>query len=247
MKHVYQYAYAARWILLVLGLMCVLAAGTLYVMAADADPIALAILAAFFITQWLFLLPRRGWNLRLAERGRPMKFSIVAGALISGFVSFGLFMTMWELFVERGSFYISGVVCWSVIAAMWLLWTIVFYVRWRSRTISRYSALSSVVRWMLTGTIAELLVASPVFAFVDDPDNCYCARGSFYGLFIGIAAMLWVFGPGILLLFLQERQRRLSSPSLCLKCGYDLRGTLKAGRNSCPECGATATRSPTTR
>lgn len=76
---------------------------------------------------------------------------------------------------------------------MWLLWAIVFYVIWRRHTINRYSALASlasVVRWMLTGTFAELLVVSPVFAFVDDPDDCYCARGSFLGLVIGIAAML---------------------------------------------------------
>ena len=100
---------------------------------------------------------------------------------------------------------------------------------------------------MLAGTFAELLVVSPVLAFVDDPDHCFCARGSFFGLCIGVAAMLWIFGPGIVLLFIQERQRRLGSGSLCLKCGYDLHGTFDAGRSTCPECGATAEQWQTTR
>lgn len=87
MKQIHQYAYAARWMLLIGGIVCVLAAFTLYIMALDGDPISLGILAVFFITQWLFLLPRRGWSFRLVQQGRPMELSIVIGALISAFVS----------------------------------------------------------------------------------------------------------------------------------------------------------------
>jgi len=35
-------------------------------------------------------------------------------------------------------------------------------------------------------------------------------------------------------IFLLMRQ---SQEGLCLRCGYDLRGTVSAGRTSCPECG----------
>jgi hypothetical protein len=245
MSRAYQYAYAARWILLVLGVICLTVAVLMYLSevstsSAEDAVVPLLILAAFFFTQWLFLLPRRGWTIRLSQHKRPMKTSIALGAIIMAFLSFGVFMTLWELLVERGGFEMHGGVCVAVIAGMWLMWTIAFYLRWRKRAVSRYSALSSMMRWMLSGTIAELLIAAPVNAFVHDPDDCECARGSFYGLCLGILAMLWIFGPGIVLLFLQERQRRLSSSSLCLKCGYDLRGTLLAGRDTCPECGATA-------
>ena len=113
MRKIHQYAYAARWILLIVGILCVLSAVTLYVNAAHADPIFLVILAVFFITQWLFLLPRRGWRFRLTQQVRPMKVSIAVGALVLAFVSFGLFMAMWELLVERGSIDVSSVLCWS--------------------------------------------------------------------------------------------------------------------------------------
>ena len=149
-------------------------------------------------------------------------------------------MAMWELIVARGGIEIGVVVVWSVVAVTWLLWAIMFYVIWRCHARSRYSGLASIVRWMLAGTFAEMLIASPVYAFVEDPDDCFCARGSFLGLCIGLAAILWIFGPGIVLLFLLEQQRRLRSGSLCLKCGYDLHGTFEAGRNTCPECGAIA-------
>ena len=244
MRQIHQVVYAARWILLIVGVLCLLTAVTLYVGAAETDPIMLAILAVFFITQWLFLLPRRGWKFRLARKTRPMKLAIALGALVMACVSCGLLIAMWELFVDRGSIDdLSSVVCASVIVLMWMLWAIVFYLGWRGQTVDRYSGLALVARWMITGTFAELLVVSPVFALVDDPDDCYCARGSFFGLFIGVAAMLWIFGPGIVLLFLQERQRRLRSASLCSNCGYDLHATQEAGRASCPECGA-ATEGP---
>lgn len=52
--------------------------------------------------------------------------------------------------------------------------------------------------------------------------------------------LLWIFGSGIILLFLRERIRRekLLGGNLyaCPKCGYDLRGMTP--RDDCPECGA---------
>jgi ribosomal protein S27AE len=50
--------------------------------------------------------------------------------------------------------------------------------------------------------------------------------------------LIWCFGPGVVLLFHRERYRRMKfHEQLCLSCGYDLRGTVAAGRTSCPECG----------
>ena len=34
-----------------------------------------------------------------------------------------------------------------------------------------------------------------------------------------------------------QRKRRKRPPHICRSCGYDLRGTLAAGRTQCPECG----------
>ena len=35
-----------------------------------------------------------------------------------------------------------------------------------------------------------------------------------------------------------SRIAREPAKNTCSACGYDLRGTLKAGRDECPECGA---------
>lgn len=94
MRKIHQYGYVARWILLIVGILCVLAGVTLYVQAGDAEPISLVILAVFFITQWLFLLPRRGWRFRLLQQTRPMKLSIAVGAIVLACVSFGVCIAM---------------------------------------------------------------------------------------------------------------------------------------------------------
>jgi len=47
--------------------------------------------------------------------------------------------------------------------------------------------------------------------------------------------LLWCGGCMIAWLFSRSNRLRLDSP-LCLGCRYDLRGTVAAGRNRCPEC-----------
>ena len=62
-----------------------------------------------------------------------------------------------------------------------------------------------IIRGLIAGSILELFVSIPIF--VTRQDDCYCARSSYTGLVFGATALLWAFGPGVLLLFLREKRR----------------------------------------
>jgi ribosomal protein L34E len=49
-------------------------------------------------------------------------------------------------------------------------------------------------------------------------------------LLVSILPALWL---------VHWRRRRALPEHACVKCGYDLQGTLAAGRSECPECGQT--------
>ena len=79
--------------------------------------------------------------------------------------------------------------------------------------------------------------------FATREDDCYCARNSYTTLIFGCTALLWAFGPGVVLPFMREKYR-LEKSRLCPRCGYGLHGTIAAGRGGCPECGASIRPAP---
>jgi hypothetical protein len=120
----------------------------------------------------------------------------------------------------------------GIMLAGWAFWLLVFSLigggqQWGRRFGRMY-------RTLIAGTVLELLITIPIDAQVRRRTDCYCGEGTFYALAIGLTAVLWVFGPGIAILFLVRRQHRLGKSGRCFQCGYDLRG-LDSAR--CPECG----------
>jgi hypothetical protein len=95
-----------------------------------------------------------------------------------------------------------------IVGACWLVWGIVF---------SRYAQadepdalLKRAVRWLLRGSILDLLIAVPSHVIVRRRDDCCAPAGSFWGIATGISVMLLCFGPGVYFLFV-ERFGRLKS------------------------------------
>ena len=43
---------------------------------------------------------------------------------------------------------------------------------------------------------------------------------------------------------IRQQYRQVANPIQCDNCGYDLRGTIKAGKATCPECGHVIAESP---
>jgi len=90
--------------------------------------------------------------------------------------------------------------------AFWVVWTIIF--RHYADSDDPESLLKRVVRWLLTGSILELLVAVPSHVIVRRRDDCCAPIGTFWGIATGLAIMLLCFGPGVFFLF-HKRFKRL--------------------------------------
>lgn len=239
-----EWAYRLRWLLAVpLVLMLLGAIALVAFNTYDDDWIGLAIFfTAFFGTQVLFLLPRRHWPVKLAKRGRPLWISLVIGAAVAAIVSLGLIAAILEIpdWWDRIGDHIELLGLIAVLGIAWLIWSILFFVYFRGP--DAYGALSRMVRRLFVGSILEMLVSVPVLIFVPDRHDCACARGSFFGVAFGTTAILWLFGPGVVLVFLHRKMRAQRAfrehEKICTQCEYDLRGTIAAGRTQCPECGA---------
>lgn len=199
------------------------------------------LLGVLIVLQWLFLSPGKNWRVSLAREGRPMRRSVLVAGLMAAMLTVGLIATLLEVpdwwqgvFVEGP----GGFEWWPAyvaIATAWVIWTWVFWIYLRQG--DEYTRLGKLIRGLIAGSILELLIAVPVQAWVARRDDCWCARGSYTGMVFSITVLTWAFGPGLVLLFMREKYRR-EKFRLCPKCGYDLRGTLAAGRSECPECGA---------
>jgi hypothetical protein len=223
-----------------LGLAVLATCGAVFAMTAgtEGDPWGFLLAAIFLATQFLFLGPRRNWVIHLSTKARPMKRAAIGGAAAAAAMSFAVFATLaevfdtWEDFADRFFPFI-----WFVIV-LWLFWSLIFWIYWRGG--DRFGWLSRMVRRLLIGSLVELVTAVSVQICVPDRYGCWCARGSFFGIVVSAAVMVWTFGPAVALVFLAERvrARRAAANRCCRECDYDLTGTLAAVRRECPECGA---------
>jgi len=97
----------------------------------------------------------------------------------------------------------------ALLGIFWMLWAIVFLRGTRNDDPDSLSRRA--VRWLLRGSILELLVAVPTHVVVRHRDDCCAPVATFWGIVCGLAVMLMSFGPGVFFLFV-ERARRLKPP-----------------------------------
>ena len=94
------------------------------------------------------------------------------------------------------------------VLAFWFIWAVIF--RSFAKTDDPDTLLKRSTRWLLTGSILELLIAVPSHIYVRRREDCCAPLGTFWGIATGISIMLLCFGPGIYFLFV-ERFKRLQS------------------------------------
>ena len=92
------------------------------------------------------------------------------------------------------------------------------------------------MRWLLAGSILELLAAVPSHVIVRERDDCSAPAGTFFGICCGISVMLLSFGPGVFFLFARRMDvlRRLVGGDAQPVAAICRRN--RAGQR-CPECG----------
>jgi hypothetical protein len=93
---------------------------------------------------------------------------------------------------------------------LWIIWGVVFY-RY-ARADDPEVLTKRATRWLLRGSILELLVAVPSHIVVRHRNDCCAPIGTFWGIVTGISIMLLSFGPGVFFLFV-ERCQRLHPPN----------------------------------
>lgn len=102
---------------------------------------------------------------------------------------------------------------WAVLGAVlltWIGWSAVF-LRF-ARTSEPRDLIGRQFRWMFRGSVLELLIAVPMHVIARHRDYCCAAVMTFFGLGMGIAVMLFAFGPSVFFLY-ADRWRRLHPPA----------------------------------
>jgi hypothetical protein len=170
----------------------------------------------------LLLLPLNIAERRLPTR-RPLKTPVIVTAfflanlcfagLVSilclyfqedGFNFFGYFLPFKPNQVSPSDFSTEfGAVITGL--AFWFVWAVIF--RSFARSDDPDSLLKRITRWLLRGSILELLVAVPSHIIVRRRGDCCAPLGTFWGIATGISVMLLCFGPGVFFLFVERCQR----------------------------------------
>jgi hypothetical protein len=92
-----------------------------------------------------------------------------------------------------------------IVAAFWTIWALIF--RRFAKSDDENSLVKRTTRWLLRGSILELLVAVPSHIIVRRRDDCCAPAGTFWGIATGISVMLLCFGPGVYFLFVERCQK----------------------------------------
>lgn len=91
----------------------------------------------------------------------------------------------------------------------WALWTPLFW-SFSYTTPEPRQWMRRVVRWLVIGSIVELLVAVGSHIVVRRRGDCSAPFFTFWGIAAGTAVMFMAFGPGVFYLFAERRKRMLS-------------------------------------
>lgn len=84
------------------------------------------------------------------------------------------------------------------VLASWAIWAVVFYAFGKAQDMPGFA--QRLARWLVKGSIVELLVAVPCHIIVRHRNDC-CAPGvTFFGISAGLAVMAIAFGPSVLIL-----------------------------------------------
>lgn len=111
---------------------------------------------------------------------------------------------------SRNTSWGGGVSILIITIIFWIIWAIIF--RRATQADEPDALVKRATRWLLRGSILELLIAVPSHVIVRRRDDCCAPMGTFWGIATGLSVMLLCFGPGVYFLFV-ERCKRLQPKS----------------------------------
>src|SRR5205085_9815646 len=96
--------------------------------------------------------------------------------------------------------------------ATWGFWIAIFALTWAGKWSRTFRAMYAA---LFAGTILELMISIPIDVWVRRRTDCYCASGTIVGMAVGLATGLWLFGPGLFLLFGTRYDQRMNRRWFC--------------------------------
>lgn len=171
----------------------------------------LGITAIFFSGQVLLLVGAPHWRWPRPRRRGAVWVSIVAGSLIAALLSAGILLSLMSLLEIVGVIgkdahdSLGGFLFFAAIGVPWLFWLVLFGFVWVGEWLTLFRRM---YRFLVAGTFLELAITIPIDVQVRKRTSCYCGEGTFFALIVGLTAIFWTFGPGIVLLFLTRRMQR---------------------------------------
>jgi hypothetical protein len=137
---------------------------------------------------------------------RSLLWPILASGLMMGLLGAGAAISINEFIRKEHADATSLALPLGGLLGLWAVWSITFY------RVSRGAAPMDVVtrqcRYLLKGSILELLIAVPTHIVARARDYCCAGFYTFLGIAFGISVMLFSYGPGVFFLF-AARWRRL--------------------------------------
>jgi hypothetical protein len=156
-----------------------------------------------FVQGVLLLVPIAVIRKRPIKR-RKIVLSAVIGAIPMAALALGFFgsiaLMVWGEGAVLGYLFERTVLI--IPAISWLVWGIIFYRSFSSE--EPRSFISCLTRWLLRGSILELLVAIPSHIISRHRDECCAPPLTLLGIATGLAIALMSFGPGVFYLFAQR-------------------------------------------
>ena len=163
-------------------------------------------LVVMFVSQLALLaVPVRVASLRPVTQG-PIWRTILGGGLMAGGLAGGAFLSIYE-FLVRDNW--SNKLLWTAVGLAiltWGFWALVFSRM--SRSVEPADLVSRQCRYLIRGSILELLIAVPTHIVARYRDYCCAGFMTFIGLTMGVSVMLFAYGPAVFFLFV-ERWKRL--------------------------------------
>jgi len=136
---------------------------------------------------------------------RSVLWPVLASGLMAGLLVTGAALSIWE-FVKKDKaldLMEGSEGHWLLIVlVVWAAWGLVFYRT--SRSAAAEDVVSQQCRYLLRGSILELLVAVPTHIVARYRDYCCAGVYTFVGMSCGVSVMLFSFGPAVFFLFVQR-------------------------------------------
>ena len=186
-----------------------------YLAREDGDAFGMTIAVSIVVTVLMLAgLALLFTPVKLARQGRMSRESflmpLIASGLLVGLLIAGIGLAVSELIWGAEH---NDTIPWFLGPGglVWIAWSIVFWVI--TASVDPLSISVRLHRWLLAGSVAELLVAVPCHLVVRRRTECCVGLYTGTAICVGAVVMFIAFGPSVLLLYLR-RSRQIALPNV---------------------------------